>query len=841
MKKIIKKILTQVILPVFLLGFLFIPNSNVKAAVADDSFYVTWLDNIYFTKFKDGVQRSERARLLRRSSDGQFVYCIQPGVNLIEGHLMPGYDSNQDAWTGMTQDEWTRIKRLVYYGYGYKDRTDPKWYAVTQYLIWKTHTLGWDTYFTDSFKGNIIYPFQDEINQLNADVEAHLTRPSFNGQSFEMNVGETLELVDTNNVLSNYELVNDGGVDVKIEGNKLIVNTDKKNDVKIKLSKKLENFATAPIVYVDNISQNVMTKGFLDPVYSEFKINIHGGKVEVTKVDKDTGVNEPQGAESSLKGATYGIYNMKDEKVGTIVTDENGKVTSSELPSLGRYYLLEESASEGYLVSNEKYYFEITSDNIFPEITVYEKVINRDFEFTKVYADDNTGIMTPEPNVEFGFYDINGELVAKEKTDSDGRIKVNLVYGTYTVKQLTTTPNHEKVEDFIIKVENIGKTVYKVIANAEIKAKLKLVKIDSESGKTLNLSGIKFKIFDINKNEYVCQNITYPTTEKVCVFQTDKNGEFVTPYKLSSGKYRIEEIDQEINGYLWNSEPFEFEVGDDSELINDEDYGVMVLVKFANKQVKGQVIINKLAEKLVIENDSYHYEKVNLEGAEFNIYAADNIITKDGITHYKKDELVATIKSDENGLAKLDDMYLGKYYIKEVKTPDDNLVLDKNVYNFELTYKDQYTELVSESVDILNKYKKGTLDFTKVDISTGEPLPNTTIKIYDDDKNVLIFEGKTDSNGKIVIDNLYIGNFRLEESEAPENYKINPNPQYFSIKENGEIVKATMADELIIEVPDTDSDFNILEIIIPTVLISLGVAMVLYAKSKKNKEKSQSN
>lgn len=830
----LKRFLKWAFLPVFLFGILFIPNTNVKA-VSSDSFYVTWMDNIYFTKFKDGVQRSERARLLRRSSDGQFVYCIQPGVNLIENHLMPGYDSNQSAMSGMTEENWTRIKRLAYYGYGYEGRTEDKWYAITQYLIWKTHTLGWDSYFTDSFKGNIIYPFQEEINQLNADVNSHMVRPSFHNKTYDINVGQTLTLNDLNGVLSKYDIVSTGGATINKNGNSISITSQNKGNIQIRLQKKSERFSNAPIVYVDNSSQNVLSAGSIDPVNTTIKINIHGGKVDVNKVDKDTGVGEPQSVESTLKGAKYNIFTENGEKVGSIVTNSDGKVTSGELPSIGHYYLMEEKASEGYQISSEKYYFQITSDNPFPSITVYEKIINRDFEFTKVFANDKTGIMISEPNVEFGFYNKNGDLVAKEKTDQNGRIKVNLVYGTYIVKQLTTTINHEKVEDFIVKVENVGETVYKIISNAEIKAKLKLIKVDSESAKPIKLNGIKFKIFDVNKNEYVCQNVTYPTSQKICEFETTKSGEFVIPYALNSGKYILEEIDQKIDGYLWNAIPYEFEVGENSELITDEDYGTMILVKFENKQVKGKVIINKTGEKLVVENGNYHYNEIPLKGALFGIYANEDIMTKDGVIHYKKNELIETVTSDENGIAYLDNMYLGKYYIKEIKTADENLVLDSNVYKFELTYQDQYTEVVSKSFNILNKYRKGTLDFTKVDVSTGTPLPNTTIKIFDNDKNILIFEGKTNSLGKIVINDLYIGNFRLEESEAPEGYKINPEPQYFSIRADGEIIKATLTDELIIELPNTSkNEFN--KNILIAVGIVLGFGALLYAKSKNNKK-----
>lgn len=832
MNSIIKKL--KWVLPIFLFGIIYlIPTSKVKA-LTSDSFYYEWITpKIYVNKYKDGVERSERIQVYHRRSDGRVAYCIEPGIDFSDSTILTGYDHNQASLSGMSPDTWLRVNLLAYYGYGYGNHTDSKWYAITQYEIWKAYPRGWTTYWADSFHGNNISQFESESAELLSLVNSHFTRPSFSGSTTEVVVGDTITLTDNNGVLSKYNIESNKDVTIRKEGNKLYITPNKVGNITINLNKYSDRIGSPTLAYIADGVQNLMTAGNLDPVNASLKINSIGGKVTINKVDKDTKLSVPQG-DATLKGATYGIYKEDGTKVSSITTNDKGIVTSGTLPSQGRYYLQEELPSQGYeLDTDNRYYFVITKDNLYPTVTVYEKVIERHFDLFKVFATDKTGFLIGEPNVSFDIYlKSSNKKVARITTNEKGYAEAVLPYGKYIVKQVSSTLNHEKIEDFEITInENTEEPYYHLISNAEIKAKLKVVKIDADSKEVIKMSGIKFKIFDLQNNEYVCQNVTYPNAQKICEFETNENGEFITPYALKSGKYRLEEIDQKIDGYLWNSNSMEFEIGENSELITDNDYGTMILVKFKNQQVKGKVTINKTGEKLIIKNGSYSYEEVALEGVKFGIYAREDIITKDGKKHYKKNELISTIYTNDEGVAELDNLFLGKYYIKELSVPNDNLVLDTKEYDFELTYKDQYTEVVTKSFEILNKYKKGELIFTKTDLSTGKVLPNTLIEIYTEN-NVLIFSGRTDKDGKIIISNLPVGKYFILEKEAPEGYMLADNKIPFEIKDNGDVVKANMNNQAI-EVPNTSlNDSNVINVI-GVVVTLLGIAYLIYDKVKK--------
>ena len=829
MKKIKNKIINGLML--LLIGISCVPTVNASTYNETFNDKSQWISGDYILKVKGSTRKYQQMTVITRNSDGSFVYCIEPGTPVSDGAVYPGQDFDQSYVGQMTQEQWRRITLLAYYGYGYGNHTDIHWYTVTQYLIWQTVPHGYDIYFTDSLNGNRITKYTNEINELNRLVEEHNISPNITNDTIDMVIGDTVELTDSNNVLNKFEVVDTDNVSASISGNTLSITANDVGDGSVTISKRDKNYSHPAIIYYHPTSQDLMMRGAYDPIDVNLKIEIVGGKVSVKKVDMDTGLGIAQG-DATLDGAVYGIYDLEGNRVGEVISKGGEYVTSDYLPSLGTFFLKEEKSSTGYELNETKYFFNITKDDLYPEVDVTEKVIERDLKIFKVYASDETGFLTGEPNVTFDIYlKSTGEKVTSITTDENGYATATLPYGTYTVRQVSSTEDHEMVEDFEIVVNEYSEDpIYKLLANAEITARLKVIKIDSETGNTIPVAGIKFKIFDVENNEYVCQ----VTDKEQCVFETNDEGILLTPLPLESGTYRLEEQDQKLDGYLWNEEALTFAIGDDSTLINDNVFGAIVEVEFENTQVKGKVEINKTGEELIIEDDSYHYEKIKLEGAEFELRANEDIIVG-GKTYYKKGELVTILVTDKDGYASIDNLPLGKYTLKEIKSANNN-VLDPNTYEFELVYEDQYTEVVYKTFTLDNKYPKGELEFTKTDLVTGDPLPDTKIEIFTEN-GVKVFEGRTDENGKIIITNLPVGKYFILESDAPDGYILNEEKMWFSITENGEIVKADMTNEKIVEVPNTLQEKDILIEIISATLLLSGIGIIIYAKKKSKNRK----
>lgn len=715
--------------------------------------------------------------------DGEVAYCIEPGVP--EGTTYPetGYEA-----TGLPNSIKEKILLIAYYGYTYPNHQTIQYRAATQGMLWST-ILGNNTrvvFTTERWGAGSNLDVTAEKNEIERLIANHYTKPSFNGGTYTTQVGETITLTDTNGVLGNYK-VSVTGANYSVNENTLTITPTTSGNIKLYLTKDMPYNGRYKIFSGDGV-QDMIVPGTVDPVVASVNVNSYFASVDMNKADS---ITEKAQGQATLKGAVYGVYKADGTLVTKITTNENGYSKSDNVLSYGTYYLQEITPSEGYYLDNNKYFFDIKGkENVTMNVT--EDVVENYISILKQYdyVDGNTTFLNAEKDITFEIYYPNGDKLKEVTTDKNGYATFELPYGVWKFHQVNTNTGYEKIYDFYVTVNyDTPKEQYYNILNNKLSAYLEIIKVDSETGKTIALKDTTFKILNTDTNQYVSQFVGGKVLDK---FTTDETGKTMTYLKLEAGNYKLVEITSP-KGYLINTDGAKFTIGSETQY-SYSNYGAIVTIKFKDVPIKGQIEVNKTGEKVIIEDNSINYEEIPLEGVVFEIYAKDDILSSDGNTlYYEKDQLVDTITTNKEGYAISKKLHLGSYYIVEIHTKE-GYVLDSTKYDFTLTEKDNKTPIVYETISKLNYLKKGTLEFTKTDISGSKALPNTTIEIYTENDE-LIYKNKTDENGKIVIDKLPIGKYYILEKEAPKGYKLNEEKMWFEILEDGEIIKATMKDE----------------------------------------------
>ncbi len=792
----------------------------------------TPVDNWYYTR-RGGGKPYMSAQWNLYDLDGKTAYCIEPGVNITTSD----YEGAIGWINSPYSDEVNRkIQLYGYYGYNYPGHGNLRYRAAAQSLIWEATGGQIIEFWTERYGNGNFINLNAERNEILRLASTHYEVPTFDSDTKDAVIGETTTFTDTKGILSNFDVVKSSDASVSINGNTLSVTPNVVGNITVVLKKK--TYTQDPtIIFVgkDATSQKMGMFGVDDPVLVRVKLNVVGGSLKINKKDLDTKLSKPQG-DATFKNAVYELLDENYNFITDLIIDDSFGAKTDKILSPNKIYILrEKTASEGYLLDKTEYRFKIDRDNLDIEMDVYEDVIEKTVNIYKVFADGSTTILKGEPNVSFEIYLKSiGEYYKTIKTDEKGFVSVKLPYGKWIFKQVSSTSGFEKVKDFEIVINNDSdEDITKIISNAEIKAKLKLIKVDSESRKILVRDGIKFRIKNLDTGEYVCQNVTYPGQEKICVFET-KDGMFITPYVLGYGNYQIEELEeQSIPGYVWNSVPLKFSIDENSKFIQDDEFGLMLEVQFENKEVKGEVEIKKVGEKLVIENGTFRYEKIELDGVHYDLIADGDIYAGDGTLIYKDKQLIKSFVT-KDGYFKLTNLYLGKYCLIETKTVG-NHVLNSKPYCFEIKYKDQYTDTIKLIINQKNYLAKGDFELSKVDLSTGEPVEGALIEIYTED-DILIYSGRTDKSGKLYVKGLESGKkYKFVEKEAPEGYILNDEIHEFEILNNGDIVKDTLSNEkIVIDVPNTFA--NDYKILIPVSLCGLGIVLVLLSRDKRKKK-----
>lgn len=792
----------------------------------------TPVDNWYYTR-RGGGKPYMSVQWNLYDLDGKTAYCIEPGVNITTSD----YEGAIGWINSPYSDEVNRkIQLYGYYGYNYPGHENLRYRAAAQSLIWEATGGQIIEFWTERYGNGNFINLNAERNEILRLASTHYEVPTFDSDTKDAVIGETTTFTDTKGILSNFDVVKSSDASVSINGNTLSVTPNVVGNITVVLKKK--TYTQDPtIIFVgkDATSQKMGMFGVDDPVLVRVKLNVVGGSLKINKKDLDTKLSKPQG-DATFKNAVYELLDENYNFITDLIIDDSFGAKTDKILSPNKIYILrEKTASEGYLLDKTEYRFKIDRDNLDIEMDVYEDVIEKTVNIYKVFADGSTTILKGEPNVSFEIYlKSTGEYYKTIKTDEKGFVSVKLPYGKWIFKQVSSTSGFEKVKDFEIVINNDSdEDITKIISNAEIKAKLKLIKVDSESRKILVRDGIKFRIKNLDTGEYVCQNVTYPGQEKICVFET-KDGMFITPYVLGYGNYQIEELEeQSIPGYVWNSVPLKFSIDENSKFIQDDEFGLMLEVQFENKEVKGEVEIKKVGEKLVIENGTFRYEEIELDGVHYDLIADGDIYSGDGTLIYKDKQLIKSFVT-KDGYFKLTNLYLGKYCLIETKTVG-NHVLNSKPYCFEIKYKDQYTDTIKLTINQKNYLAKGDFELSKVDLSTGEPVEGALIEIYTED-DILIYSGRTDKLGKLYVKGLESGKkYKFVEKEAPEGYILNDEIHEFEILNNGDIVKDTLSNEkIVIDVPNTFA--NDYKILIPVSLCGLGIVLVLLSRDKRKKK-----
>ena len=611
----------------------------------------------------------------------------------------------------------------------------------------------------------------------------------------------------------------------------------------------------APELYLRN-SEDTYTFTFKFTNDKEEKVNFShtftnkrvNATIDLVKEDSKTG-NSAQG-DAVFEGAIYGLYARedinhpdgrsgvlykKDEQVATLTTDNAGKASVSNL-YLGKYYLKEITPPVGYLLDEEEHdvncnYEGDQVETVKRNTVSKEDVIKQPFQLIKAADNDKTDAdllkgagfsaylissLTVKDDGSYDFTNATPTVLTEDGktemfTDERGyACSIPIPYGRYIVRETTTPHNFMPVDDFIVTVTENSSTpqVWRVLLDDEFKAKLKIVKQDDETKQPVLLANTEFKVYDLDAKKYVEQVTTYPNTVVHKSYFTDENGYLILPEALKCGNYRIEEVSAP-DGYTQNTQYVEIKVDKNTAYQMDSVSGdAIITVTYENHPVKGKLVIHKSGETLKSFKKDFVYEETSLEGAEFEIYAAEDIFTPDhqvdeqGNRHviYAKDTLVKTVTTNKNGEAVIKDLPLGKYRVKETKATS-GFVLNPDSQEVSFIYKDQNTPEIEEKLEFSNERQKVELSVEKQDAETGKALKGATFGLYNKEAissgdkvivkaDTLLQEITSNEKGKAAFTlDLPLGRYYVKELQAPAGYVSSDEILEFDATYQGQDVK----------------------------------------------------
>lgn len=532
-------------------------STNVKAASYDGYIYEDMkIPGVYFYKHREDTATEKyeyhnfhsAAAVHRRSSDNAIVYCIESWKSLT-GASVGEYEEVTDAsLTNLSVEQIDRIQKLAYFGYGYEDENhfhaDPKWYAITQYMIWLVQAPNIEHYFVNSISSTQpINMFENEIQELNELVDSYSKMKINYNELIMLGKSKTIKVDNLNTYI--IDSSDNLAIQANYDNNTIKVTPLNSSAAYLSLTKKYNRIGNKFKYYLSEKFQDAMSIGDLEPKVTKYNFKIETATIELNAFEENLTTKD----KIPLSGYMYGIFVKEDIYINgkkiygknhllasTLVEDGVAKFTNL---SVGKYYIKELFYMGDYYDAKKVVDINVKdSKTIHKELYYHRqklKVNLKKYLSSPIVKNQDIyySLITKE-GIKFGLYNENNELIAEATTNSTGDIEYDLQipYGNYYIKEISTLDNYY-LSEFILPIvfECKGNTEYQIIGeNYEIinyhkKGTITISKIDVDTKKPL--VGVKFAIYNANK-------------ETVKIAYTDDNGKI--SITLPYGNYYIQEL-----------------------------------------------------------------------------------------------------------------------------------------------------------------------------------------------------------------------------------------------------------------------------------------------------------
>lgn len=710
--------------------------------------------------------------------------------------------------------------------------TDANGYAITKRLPYGTYTV-------HQTKGNNKYYFVDDmeitISENNANyhkiledspIEFYIKmvkKDADTGNTVNV-AGTTFELYDDNGSKISFNIMTSSGMQTidsfTTDENGCVYTAEKllKGNYTLVETKAPDGYVLDSTPVQFTVSEDTYTAdGGAEFILVEKSDKAVTGQLTVTKVgevlDEYKGglyVNPDEKGftyrEGSLSGAKFEVYaaediytadNQKDtagnrnkhyskgELVTTLVTGTDGKATATNLP-LGKYKVVEVEAPDGFVLNpDEQVVTLVYVDDKTPVVNEALTFSNdrQKVELSVSKLDSET--RKPVAGAEFGLYaakdivNADGKVIVSKDTlleksvsDSNGLIQFVKDYplGSYYAKEIKAPAGYasnDEVIDFAAAYQ--GQNVKSVELSAEFlnsPTHFEFTKTDITNGS--ELTGATLTVLDKNGNV-------------VDTWTSDAREAHVIKRLVVGETYTLRE-EYAPYGYL-KATDIQFTVKDTGEVqhVNMKDEvarGSIVVTK------DGEIVSDATIRKEYWNNFVFNFLKRNLSGVTFDVYAKEDILSVDGLNtvYYKAGDKISTIVTDEQGIARIDNLPCGKYYLIETKTID-GFILDNTPIEADISYIDQNTNVVYAGMNVTNERQKVQISVIKTDSETKKVLEGAVFGLFTKE-DIVNADGKvivnadtqiekavTGKDGKVTFtSDLPLGQYYVKELEAPAGY-----------------------------------------------------------------------